>query len=164
MEALSNPQFKKTFRTTVQMFREATTGTNAFGRYYFDDIRELYGKNIVGFNVDAGNLNVLYPSNLPPLDKTTFVNGQPLYVAELQLTLQYFYLNLYNDQGELILDNFPCGAATNYNNNYSIPPRYSKKNILPLDTKIDIRKSYIFGNFAAIGIDNLGISVNFYYK
>jgi hypothetical protein len=168
MDHLSNPQFLKTFRTTVRMFREATTGTDTFGRYYFDEIRELTGKNIVGFNVDAGNINALFQSNLPQLDLTTFVNNAPLYVAELQLTLQSFYLNFYNENEELIIENFPCAAAANYNEvkNFPVlyPGRFKYKNIIPLDTKINIRKSYIFGNFSALGIDNLGISVNFYYK
>ena len=150
------------------MFRDATTGTNTFGRYYFDEIRELSGKNIAGFNVDAGRINALYANNLPQLDLTTYVNNAPLYVAELQLTLQSFYINFYNENDELIVENFPCGAATNYNEFKPIPvafPGFFKyKNIIPLDTKINIRKSYISGNFSALGIDNLGISVNFYYN
>ena len=168
MNHLSNPQFLKTFRTTVQMFRDTTTGTNTFGRYYFDEIRELTGKNIVGFNVDAGDLNVLYQNNITYQDQTIFINNAPLYIAELQLTLQNFYLNFYNESEELIIENFPCAAAANYNEQKTFPviyPGFFKyKNIIPLDTKINIRKSYIFGNFSALGIDNLGISVNFYYK
>jgi hypothetical protein len=171
MNHLSNPSFLKTFRTTVQMFKDTTTGTNTFGRYYFDEIRELTGKNIVGFNVDAGDISALFQNNITNQDETVFINNAPLYVAELQLTLQNFYLNFYNENSELIIENFPCAAAFNYNEfkNYGalypgLTGFYKFKNIIPLDTKINIRKSYIFGNFSALGIDNLGISVNFYYN
>lgn len=165
MEALSNPKFTKTFRTTVQMFRDPTIGTNVFGRYYFSEIRELYGKQIVGFNVDPGEFNNFFPYSITSLDFTTFVNNNPLYIADLQIPLKSLFINIYNDKDELIIDNFPAAAATDHNTTtFGVMNIFNKKNIIPLDCKIDIRKSYIFGNFAALGIDNLAISVNFYYN
>jgi hypothetical protein len=165
MEALSNPKFTKTFRTTVQMFRDTTAGTNVFGRYYFNEIRELYGKNIVGFNVDPGEFNNFYPYSIPNPDYTTFVNNNGLYMADLQIPLKNLFINIYNNQDELIIDNFPAAAATNYNTTtFGVMSIFNKKNIIPLDCKIDIRKSYIFGNISLLGVDNLAVSINFYYN
>ena len=62
---VENIKFTKTFRTKVLLFDEATSGgTTTFGRYYFDDIRELNGKQIVGFSVDLGYGAVTRPASI----------------------------------------------------------------------------------------------------
>lgn len=156
----------KTFRTRVLLFNEGTTGgTNTFGRYYFDEIRELTGKTIVGFNVDLGNSAATDPGNISFDDYTGFANGFR-YQNATKFDLPYFFLNIYNDQKELILENFPCYLATgiNLNSGYNNGPgkRFGTKYIYPINSKINIRESFIFGN-ANLTPDNVVISVNFYY-
>jgi len=150
----------------VLLFDAATSGgTTTFGRYYFDEIRELSGKRIVGFNVDLGLHQVTSPCNISAKDNTGTVHGQP-YQNAYVFDVPNFFLNIYNDQKELILENFPCLLAANYNLNSGINSGGGKKPgtkyIFPLDTKINIRESYIFGN-ANLILDNVVISVNFYY-
>lgn len=170
MEAVQDLNYLKSYRTRVLLFDEGTTGgTNTFGRYYFDEIRELVGKTIVGINVDLGNTSALDPGNISFDDYTGFA-ANFRYQNATKFDLPYFFLNLYNDQKELIMENFPCYALTDVNLNSGINgnanpilTRPGQKYIYPLNTKINVRASYIFGN-ANLTPDNVVISVTFYYK
>jgi hypothetical protein len=161
-----NIKFTKTFRTEVLLFNEATSGgTTTFGRYYFDDIRELNGKQIVGFSVDLGYNAVTRPATITNDDFTQYTQGANYSIAT-EFDLPALFLNLYNDQKELILDNFPALLATGFNaKNATIffGPPLGQRYIFPLDCKLDIRSSYIFGNATLIP-DNVVVSVNFYYN
>lgn len=160
----NNLQAVKTFRTAVLLFDNATTGgTNTFGRYYFDEIRELSGKNIVGFNIDLNPQFGVLPGNISNFDYTHTAAGQP-YVIASKFELESFFLNLYNDKKELVLENFPCLLATNLNLNSgnNLTPTPGRKRVYPLGTKLNIRESYVYGN-ANLLPDNVVISVNFYY-
>lgn len=167
-----NIKFTKTFRTEVLLFNESTSGgTTTFGRYYFDDIRELNGKQIVGFSVDLGYNAVTRPATITNNNFTQYTQGANYSIAT-EFDLPALFLNLYNDQKELILDNFPALLATGINtkNATIFPPKggpfgisLGQRYIFPLDCKLDIRSSYIFGNATLIP-DNVVVSVNFYYN
>ena len=161
----NNTECLKTFRTIVRLFENASIGTtNTFGRYYFDEIRELVGKNIVGFNIDLNSQFGFLPGNIPNNDYTLSAQGIP-YTYASKFELDKYFLNFYNDKEELILENFPCLLATNLNINSgnNSTPTPGKKRVYSLNTKIDIRKCFIFGQ-ALSNFSNLVISVNFYYK
>lgn len=163
---VENIKFTKTYRTKVLLFNEATSGgTTTFGRYYFDDIRELTGKQIVGFNVDLGYHAVTQPATITDTDQTATAQGLP-YINAQVFDLPLLFLNFYNTERELILDNFPALLATGYNlKNATIlfGPPLGQRYIFPLDCKLDIRSSYIFGNATLIP-DNVVVSINFYYN
>ena len=169
MEAVQDLEYCKSYRTRVLLFNEGTTGgTVTFGRYYFDEIRELVGKTILGINVDLGNTSVLDPGNITFDDYTGFAAGMQ-YQNASKFDLPLFFLNLYNDKKELIVENFPAYLLTGINLNSGINgsnnPAFAKpgkKYIFPLNTKLNIRESYFFGN-ANLTADNVVISVNFYY-
>lgn len=163
---VENIKFTKTFRTKVLLFDEATSGgTTTFGRYYFDDIRELNGKQIVGFSVDLGFDAATRPASITNADNTNFAQGLP-YINANVFDLPALFLNFYNTEKELILDNFPALLATGYNaKNATIifGPPLGQRYIFPLDCKLDIRSCYIFGNATLIP-DNVVVSINFYYN
>jgi hypothetical protein len=163
---VENMNFKKTFRTKVLLFNEGGTGgTTVFGRYYFDDIRELNGKQIVGFSVDLGYDAVTRPASITNADYTNYTQGLA-YTNATIFDLPALFLNFYNTEKELILDNFPALLATGYNaKNATIlfGPPLGQRYIFPLDCKLDIRSCYIFGNATLIP-DNVVVSVNFYYN
>ena len=76
------------------------------------------------------------------------------------------YLTLYNDNNEIIFDQAPLNLFTNYNSNYPQPGtglRNGKKQIIPINTKINIRQSYVKGTPGFTAFDTY-ISFNFYYK
>jgi len=162
----NNYECLKIYRTRVLLFDEATTGgTTTFGRYFFDEIRELTDKTIVGFNVNIGQDSVIYYADVPANDYTQTVQGTNMQYAT-RFDLPYFYLNIYNDKKELIVENFPTLLAANWNLNQQ--PNVSAKHggtnfIYPLNSKINIRESYVFGN-ASLTPNNVAISVTFYYK
>ena len=113
-ELAQNIKFTKTFRTEVLLFNEATNGgTTTFVRYYFNDIIELNGKQIVGFSVDLGYNAVTRPATITNDDFTKFTQGANYSIAT-EFDLPALFLNLYNDQKELILDNFPALLATGF--------------------------------------------------
>lgn len=161
----NNIESLKTFRALVRLFNEPTTGgTNTFGRYYFDEIPQLQNKIIVGFNVDLNPEFGVLPGNLWLYDYTKIVGGLPAYNANAA-TLAELFLNIYNDRDELIMENFPCLQATSINlnsGNWSTPKKGEKK-VFPLNTKIKIKQSFIFGN-SNFTQNNIVVSINFYYK
>ena len=80
--------------------------------------------------------------------------------------LSYMYLTLYNNNNEIIFDNTPLNLFTSYNSNYALPntgQRNGKKQIIPLNTKINIRQSYVKGTPGFTDFNSI-ISFNFYYK
>ena len=162
----NNYESVKIYRTRVLLFDEATTGgTQTFGRYYFDEIRELNDKLIVGFNVNIGYDSVLYYADISQTDFTQTTQGQNIGYAT-RFDLPYFYLNIYNDKKELIVENFPALLAANWNlnqqPNFTLGRHGGTNFIYPLNSKINIKESYFFGN-ANLTPDNVAISVTFYY-
>jgi len=127
---------------------------------YFPDANFLEGKTITGINIDIGFLIGGTGNNLPTLLKTP--QGDALITDITQL--RYFYLTLYNTNNEIIFDMTPAVFFTNFNQNY--PNRTNatnKKNIIPLNTKLDIRKCFVRGVPGLTTVLSV-ISINLFYK
>lgn len=130
-----------------------------YANTYFPDQQLLTNKTITGINVDLGNF-VAPQFNLPGLIKTNQGNA---FVSDV-ITTKYLYITLYNTDDEIIFDQTPAMFFANYNSNY--PPNVAgtrKKNIIPINTKINFRKSYVRGVPGLIN-NLLMLSINFYYK
>ena len=129
---------------------------------YFDEQGQLKNKTITGLSVDIGvPRGGLLQYNLS--DNYTNLGLQKINTAQ---TLSYMYLTLYNDNNEIIFDQAPLNLFTNYNSNYPQPGtglRNGKKQIIPINTKINIRQSYVKGTPGFTAFDTY-ISFNFYYK
>jgi hypothetical protein len=130
-----------------------------YANTYFPDQQLLTDKTIIGINVDIGKF-IGQNYNLPNLIKTNQGNA---FVAD-PITLGYLYITLYNTDDEIIFDQIPAQFLSNWNANY--PPNIlgtRKKNIIPINTKINFRKSYVR---SVPGLINnlLMLSINFYYK
>ena len=152
----------KIYRLNVQLFREPGTLTS-FGRYYFPEIRELNNKQIVGICVNIGGAAKTDDANIVDVDTTNFLQGINYTIANAN-SLKNFFLNIYNQEKVLIMENFPCLQLADYNaqygNNNTI--KHQRK-IYPLNSKINIRECYIFGDTTTAKA-NLCVSMNFYYN
>lgn len=127
---------------------------------YFPDANFLQGKNITGINIDIGYFIGGQGNNLPQTTQTP----QGLALIADQIQLKYLYLTLYNTNNEIIFDMTPAMFFANFNRNYPNKDFGTrKKNIIPLDTKLDIRKCYVRG---VPGLTNIltVVSINLFYK
>ena len=129
---------------------------------FFDEQGQLKGKIITGISIDIGvGRNNATQFNLS--DNYTNLGLQKINSAE---NLAYMYLTLYNENQEIIFDKTPLNLFTNYNSNYPKPNTgliNGKKQIIPVNTKINIKQSYVQSTpgFTAF---NTYISFNFFYK
>jgi hypothetical protein len=147
----------KVYRLTLPV-----TQSNYIIPNYFEEQGQLKDKTITGLSIDIG-----VPRN-PPLqfnlsDNYTNIGLQTLNSAQ---TLSYMYLTLYNTNDEIIIDQAPLNLFTGYNSNYPLPntgQRNGKKQIIPLNTKINIRQSYVKSTPGFTAFNSV-ISFNFYYK
>lgn len=147
----------KVYRLTLPV-----TQSNYIIPNYFEEQGQLKDKTITGLSIDIG-----VPRN-PPLqfnlsDNYTNIGLQKLNSAQ---TLSYMYLTLYNTNDEIIFDQAPLNLFTGYNSNYPLPntgQRNGKKQIIPLNTKINIRQSYVKSTPGFTAFNSV-ISFNFYYK
>ena len=152
----------KIYRLNVQLFLEAGSGAQ-FGRYYFPEVRELNGKEIVGINVNIGGNAATSLANIVEIDTTNFAQGISYTIAD-DTALKSFFVNIYNDKKILIMENFPALQLADWNSLYgSNRTTKHQRKIYPLNTKLNIRECYIFGD-ASLAKDNLCISMNFYYN
>jgi hypothetical protein len=127
---------------------------------YFPDANFLQGKTITGINIDIGDFIAFTGNNLPQTTRTP--EGLALIADRIQL--RYLYLTLYNTNNEIIFDMTPAMFFANWNDNYpNKVPGTRKKNIIPLNTKLDIRKCYVRG---VPGLSNTltVVSINLFYK
>jgi hypothetical protein len=147
----------KVYRLTLPV-----TQSNYIIPNYFEEQGQLKNKTITGLSIDIG-----VPRN-PPLqfnlsDNYTNIGLQTINSAD---NLSYMYLTLYNTNNEIIFDQAPLNLFTSYNSNYALPntgQRNGKKQIIPLNTKINIRQSYVKGTPGFTAFNSV-ISFNFYYK
>jgi hypothetical protein len=127
------------------------------GRYYLpeDPILEKY--TIVGIQAHFNNSDISVGTN-------NFILGQPTYNLPrfpilLVFPAQRLTLNLYNQNDEEIISNFPLSQLAAYN----LTPKQKTK-INAFNFKIKTRKSFItcIGTNGSIGIPN--VSLTFFLK
>ena len=152
------------FKSVDKVYRVIlpVTQSNYIIPNFFDEQGQLKGKTITGISIDIG-VSRSNPTQFNLSDNYTNLGLQKINTAE---SLAYMYLTLYNENQEIIFDKTPLNLFTSYNLNYPQPNtglRNGKKQIIPVNTKINIKQSYVQGTpgFTLFGSY---ISFNFYYK
>jgi hypothetical protein len=128
---------------------------------FFEEQGQLKNKTITGLHIDIG----------PPRAGTQFnlsdnFSNPGLNTINSADSLSYMYLTLYNENEEIIFDQAPLNLFTNYNSQYPQPGLSiigGKKRIIPMNTKINIRQSFVKSTPGFTAFDSV-ISFNFYYK
>lgn len=129
---------------------------------FFDEQGQLKGKTITGISIDIAPPRAGTQYNIAAND--TSESGAPaINTAE---SLSYMYLTLYDENQQIIFDTTPLNLFSGYNSNYPQPgigAINGKKQIIPVNTKINIKQSYVKGT-PGFSLFNSIISFNFYYK
>jgi hypothetical protein len=157
----NNYEAVKAKRVLVNLFREGT-GTQIYGRYFFDEYPELINKTIVGikFNQNLDSQQDVGSDFEVFADYSATNLGLPINYID-SIFSRNLFMNLYNSNNELIVQNFPISCL-----NQPLEPISSNDkfgNITPFDVKLNLKASYIFvtaqGNPAA----KCALSLTFYY-
>lgn len=157
----NNFEAVKAKRVLINLFRE-NTGTEIYGRYFFDEYPELINKTIVGIkfnqNLDSQQDNA---SDFEIYADYTATNlGLPIGYVD-SFYSRFLFMNLYNSNNELIIQNFPISCL-----NQPLEPISSNDkfgNITPFDVKLNLKASYIFVTAAGNPISKTALSLTFFY-
>ena len=154
----NNYEAVKAQRITVNLFDENFSSA-IYGRYYFNEYPQLKGKTIVGvkanLNPDIGeptdfNLNLIATENTA---------GKLLYYVDTAIATSLF-INFYNDKNELVYQNMPvCRLANTMDNIFAL----HEGNIMPINSKMNIKNSYVFTTEQINPATLLTLSLTFYY-
>ncbi len=129
---------------------------------FFEEQGQLKGKTITGISIDIAPPRSGTRFNIAAND--TSESGAPaINTAE---SLSYMYLTLYDENQQIIFDTTPLNLFSGYNSAYPQPNLgliNGKKQIIPVNTKINIKQSYVKGT-PGFTLFNSIISFNFYYK
>lgn len=132
---------------------------------FFEEQGQLKGKTITGLSIDISPPRAGTQFNFCANDPTVQTPTGAAAVNTAQ-SLSYMFLTLYNTNEEIIFDQAPLNLFTSYNSAYPQPGlglKNGKKQIIPLNTPINIRQSYVKGTPGFTLFDSI-ISFNFYYK
>jgi hypothetical protein len=134
---------------------------------FFEEQGQLKGKTITGLSVDIAQDRASLQWNFASNDPTA-VTGFGVPNVNNAQSLSYMYLTLYNTNDEIIIDQAPLNLFSNWNANYPQPgplnpARNGKKQVIPMNTHINIRQSFVKGT-PGFTLFNSIISFNFYYK
>lgn len=158
----NNIEAVKAKRVVVNLFEDNSINLTVYGKYYFNEYPELNHKTIVGikFNSNVGQSQNLH--NDFAIDNGLYLDnniGIGAYYADTQ-DGQGLLLNLFNEKNELIIQNMPLNSL-----NPELATYQSKLNgkILPFDTKLNLKASYILSTFPVAALDKKSVSLTFYY-
>ena len=103
----NNYEAVKAKRVLINLFREGT-GTQIYGRYFFDEYPELINKTIVGikFNQNLDSQQDIASDFEIFADYSATNLGLPIGYVDSIISRDLF-MNLYNSNNELIIQNFP---------------------------------------------------------
>jgi hypothetical protein len=158
----NNLESYKSKRVTINLFNDPNA-SNQFAKYYFDEYPELQNKKIVGIKFNAGVIGGLYEGEdfqevYNSLDNNIGQNSG--YVDNLGYA-RYLFLNLYNKNNELIIQNFPL---VNLCQNFNTYDQYNRGKIIPFDCYLNLKRSYIFSSLVYTGpTQESTVSLTFYY-
>jgi hypothetical protein len=141
-------------RLQIPLVRDSDITSTITGRYYLPEQPDLEKYTIVSIQANFGG------NDLPILDNNSFLGAQVFNIGLWTGFSQSSFLTLYNQNMEEIIYNFPIIQLFN-----SRAGRDPVK-IIPFNTKVNIKKSYIFLPAAAAPPPNLVLSFNltFFYK
>lgn len=156
----NNYEAVKFKRVVINLFDEnGAASTSVFGKYYFNEYPELNNKTIVGirFNSDGANQSDDFGGVQTYNDNNIGIKSA--YINEG--VAKYLLVNLFNQDNELILQNFPLNLM---NPTLSNPNSKQNGKITPLNTKLNLKNSYISttASLAALVIP-ISVSFTFYY-
>lgn len=159
----NNYEAVKAKRVVTNLFYDDLS-TTLNGRYFFNEYPDLNEKTIVGikFNTNTAgfdNTEDFFQIGLGAgtgyLDNNI---GQQVLYAD-RATGRYLYLNLYNNENELILQNFPLNLLN--------PPLLSTTTlggkITAFNSKLNLKNSYIFCTYPVALPALVAVSLTFYY-
>jgi len=134
---------------------------------FFEEQGQLKDKTITGISIDIAQDRAGLQWNIASTDPTATTSLGVPSVNNAQ-SLSYMYLTLYNTNDEIIIDQAPLNLFSNWNANYPQPgplnpAKNGKKRIIPMNTKINIRQSFVKGT-PGFTLFNSIVSFNFYYK
>lgn len=156
----NNYEAVKFKRVVINLFDgNGAASTSVFGKYYFNEYPELNNKTIVGIRFNSNGLN----SSDDFVSINTYndnnIGIQSAYINEG--IAKYLLVNLFNQDNELILQNLPLNLL---NPTLSNPNSKQNGKITPLNTKLNLKNSYISttASLTALVIP-IAVSFTFYY-
>jgi hypothetical protein len=157
----NNLESYKAKRVVINLFNDAGS-TNNYAKYFFNEYPELNNKKIVGIKLNSNaDERATYQDDFKDI-VNSLDNNLAIDSSYLDATAyaKYLFLNIYNKENELILQNYPVGnLSQNFidNNNQD-----NRGKIIPFDIYINLKTSYIFSSINWTG-GNQSISFTFYY-
>ena len=149
----NNREALKFKRIQIPLVRDNDISSTITGRYYLPEQPDLEKYNIVSIQANFGG------NDLPIIDANSYLGAQVFNIGLWTGFSQSSFLTLYNENMEEIIYNYPVIQL------YNTLPRGINK-IIPFNTRIKIRKSYIFLPAAAAPPANVVLAFNltFFYK
>lgn len=158
----NNIKAYKSKRVIINLFNDPNS-SNQFAKYYFDEYPELNNKKIVGIKFNAGTIGGLYEGEdfqgvYNSLDNNIGQNSG--YVDNLGYA-RFLFLNLYDRENNLIIQNYPL---VNLCQNFVTYDQYNRGKIIPFDVYLNLKRSYIFSSQVYTGpTQESTVSLTFYY-
>lgn len=157
----NNIEAVKAKRIVINLFDSTGTNQNLYGKYFFNEYPELNNKTIVGikynscdFQSTGGYLNY-FDFEFQTINQDNNLGINSSYGD--QETALYLLINLFNEKNELIIQNMPLNSLNTYD------PNGLNGKIMPFDTRINLKSSYIFSTIGYDPNDKISISLTFYY-
>jgi hypothetical protein len=158
----NNIEAAKAIRIVVNLFDTGGTSTNVYGKYYFNEYPELNNKTIVGIKLNTGKIDEGIGSYPDFVNFQSSINNNigknAIYVDSDQA--KKLMLNLFNNKNELIIQNMPLNSL---NTNIEQSSFTLNGKIIPFDTKLNLKASYIFSTYLFTSTFPKSVSLTFYY-
>lgn len=157
----NNLESVKAKRINLNLFDDSGNA-QLYGRYFFNEYPDLIDKKIVGIKWnrnlgqsqdDGADFDVLS-------DYTTNNLGYGVYYVDDQAS-RYLFLNLYNTDKELIIQNLPISTLNQPSYAVNTGEKFGK--IPAFDVKLDLKSSYVFVTQTFSPAEKLSLSLTFYY-
>ena len=159
----NNLESYKAKRVTINLFNDPSSSNN-YGKYFFDEYPELQNKKIVGIKLNSGAIDRAVLQDDFYEVSNSLDNNLGIVTGYIDVTsyAKYLFLNIYNKENELIIQNFPIvNLAQNFINNND---QYNRGKIMPFDMYINLKRSFIFSNLVFNApTDQLTVSFTFFY-
>lgn len=150
-------------RIVINLFNDPAS-SNDYAKYYFDEYPELNNKKIVGIKFNAGIIGGLlggedFQGVYNNLDNN--IGQQSGYVDNAVGYGRLLYINLYDRENRLIIQNYPLN---NLSQPYNVYEQYNYGRIMPINTYLNLKNSYIFSSQVFLGpTQESSVSLTFFY-
>jgi len=158
----NNIEAYKAKRVVINLFNDANSSNN-YAKYFFDEYPELNNKKIVGIKLNSNaDERSVYQDDFKDV-VTTLDNNVGIQSNYIDATAygKYLFLNIYNKENELIIQNFPVvNLAQNFIDNND---QANRGKIIPFDMYVNLKRSFIFSSIVFPGGSTSSISFTFFY-